>query len=341
MRDDHQLTAGVEVSKPVTVSLNDLIPNEHIRSGGINEDHVKLLAELGEELPPILAQKGSMRVIDGMHRLRAAAARGKTEIPVQFVDVSDADAFLQGVAANIAHGLPLSTAERKSAALLTIRMHPGWSDRAVGRACGLSHKTVGTLRRRAGDDLMPPVRRVGLDGRERPVDGTAGRRVVRKLLAEKPAASLREIAVEAGVSPGTVRKVRNGMSRENVDAEAQQPRGALMQKTPPPLGTADRRGPSPHKKRPPTDPTDVNTDVILTDVNADVILESLRQDPSLKYRSIGRDLLRLLHQRPSLALRREIIACIPEHWAPRVALLARVRAQEWLDVAGALENPYT
>jgi ParB-like chromosome segregation protein Spo0J len=339
VRDDHQSTAGVELSKPVTVSLHDLIPNQHIRSCGINEDHVKLLADFGEELPPILVQKSSMRVIDGMHRLQAAAAQGKTEIRVQFVDVSDADAFLRGVSANIAHGLPLSMADRKSAALRTIRMNPGWSDRAVGRACGLSHKTVGTLRSRAGNDLMPPARRVGLDGRERPVDSTAGRRVVRELLAKKPAASLREIAVEAGVSPGTVRKVRNGMGRGDLGTEAQRPIDALMEKTPLPLNSADRRVPSPHKKLPPTDPTDVNVDVIPADVNADVILESLRQDPSLKYRSTGRDLLRLLHQRPSLALRREIIASIPEHWAPRVALLARVRAQEWLDLAGVLENP--
>lgn len=47
-----------------------------------------------------------MRVIDGMHRLRAAQLQGRTEIDARLLDISDAEAFLRGVAANVSHGLP-------------------------------------------------------------------------------------------------------------------------------------------------------------------------------------------------------------------------------------------
>ncbi|MFC7729983.1 hypothetical protein [Actinomadura keratinilytica] len=67
-------------------------------------------------LPPILVHRRTMRVVDGMHRLRAARLQGRCEIGVRFVDGPDADVFVAAVRANIGHGLPLSLADREAAA---------------------------------------------------------------------------------------------------------------------------------------------------------------------------------------------------------------------------------
>jgi hypothetical protein len=57
-------------------------------------------------LPPLLVDRRSMRVIDGMHRLMAALLKKRETIDVEFFDGSYADAFLLAVEANVAHGLP-------------------------------------------------------------------------------------------------------------------------------------------------------------------------------------------------------------------------------------------
>jgi hypothetical protein len=98
--------------------------------------------------------------------------------------------------------------ERRRAAERLLVANPHWSDRAIGEACGLSSKLVAASRRRLTGHLPPLEARVGRDGRLRPLDATVGRRRAAELLAERPAASLREVALAAGVSPGTVRDVR-------------------------------------------------------------------------------------------------------------------------------------
>ncbi|MFI7020075.1 ParB N-terminal domain-containing protein [Streptomyces sp. NPDC050164] len=301
-----------------------MIINEDIRATGVDKDHVRGLADCDVEWPPILVQKGTMRVIDGMHRLRAAEMRGNCEIQVQFLDVDDEHAYLQGVAANVTHGLPLSLSDRKAAALRIMRMRPEWSDRAIGRACGISGKTVGSLRDREKGDAEPAARRIGRDGRSRPVDNAAGRRIAQELLAARPDSSLRKIAQEACVSPGTVRRVRDAMvERESAGAG---PADADIH----PRTTMVRRVPSPAGRR---------SAPLLSEVNANAILENLRQDPSLRYRAEGRRLLRLLHQRPALALGPGTIEAIPEHWLPAISVLARICAQEWVSLAEAVEAP--
>jgi hypothetical protein len=93
-----------------------------------------------------------------------------------------------------------------------LRDHPEWSDRRIAEVCGLSPKTVAVLRQTAlvGEELRRD-RRVGRDGRARPVRDTDARRRAAAALAENPEASLRVIARRAGTSPETVRAVRSSM----------------------------------------------------------------------------------------------------------------------------------
>ena len=62
-----------------------------------------------------LVDRRTMKVVDGMHRLMAAALRGLETIDVIF-DGNKADLFLRAVEENVMHGLPLSQTDRRSAA---------------------------------------------------------------------------------------------------------------------------------------------------------------------------------------------------------------------------------
>ncbi|GAA3865656.1 ParB N-terminal domain-containing protein [Saccharothrix violaceirubra] len=191
-----------------TVPIGSLVLAGSPRLAGEDDAHVRVLADTDAALPPILAHRPSMRVIDGRHRVRAALLRGEEEIRARFFDGDDAEAFLLSVSENVAHGLPLSRSDRAAAVERILRHTPEWSDRAIADATGLSARTVADIRRRATAGTPQSHTRIGRDGRRRPVDPAAGRRRVGELLAANPDASLREIARAAGVSPGTVRSVK-------------------------------------------------------------------------------------------------------------------------------------
>jgi hypothetical protein len=189
-----------------TVAVAALRGGGSPRQAGENLEHVRTLADVGTDLPPIIVRRVDMRVIDGMHRLRAARLRGDAEITVRFFDGDDQDAFVLAVRTNVTHGLPLSLADRKAAARRIVTSHPHWSDRMIATTAGLSAATVARLRR---EDATPtPSARVGQDGRVRPVDSFERRRVARAIMLAEPALSLREVARRAGISPETARTVR-------------------------------------------------------------------------------------------------------------------------------------
>jgi ParB/Sulfiredoxin domain len=64
-----------------------------------------MIAEVpAAQLPPILVQRATSRVIDGMHRVRAATIRGEDLISGRLVGCSDDAAFILSVRANNSHG---------------------------------------------------------------------------------------------------------------------------------------------------------------------------------------------------------------------------------------------
>ena len=71
------------------VPLSSLLPAFSPRIDGEDDEHIKMLADVGNELPPILVHRPTMRVIDGMHRLGAATMRGDAMIRVQFFERSE------------------------------------------------------------------------------------------------------------------------------------------------------------------------------------------------------------------------------------------------------------
>jgi ParB-like chromosome segregation protein Spo0J len=190
-----------------TVPVSSLRGGGSPRQAGENLEHIRALADVNAELPPIIVRRNDMRVIDGMHRLRAARLRGESEIAVRFFDGDDDEAFVLAVRTNVTHGLPLSLADRKAAAQQIVASHGHWSDRRIATTAGLSAATVARIRRERAEPT--PTIRVGNDGRVRPVNSLERRRVARAILLAEPQLSLREVARRAGISPETARSVRS------------------------------------------------------------------------------------------------------------------------------------
>jgi len=209
--------ADAELGPVATVAVATLRVSGSPRRNGENLEHIRTLADTQAELPPIIVHRTTMRVIDGVHRLRAARLRGQTDITARFFDGSDNEAFVLGVRTNVAHGLPLSLADRKAAADHIVASHQHWSDRMIATVAGLSAATVARIRRDRAEPAPPS--RIGHDGRVRPVNALERRRVARAILVAEPDLTLREVARRAGISPETARAVRGKL----VDVEPRPP----------------------------------------------------------------------------------------------------------------------
>lgn len=286
----------------VLIDLDDLREGGSPRVAGVDESHVDVLAGVLDKVPPILVHRESLRVIDGVHRVRAARLLGRTRLPARLVDADADDAFVAAVRANTEHGLPLTVADRKAAAATILRSHPHWSDRMIADVVGLSAKTVATTRTDDG------VARTGRDGKVRPLDGARRRRVAARLLAENPDLSLRQVAKMAGISPETARSVKVRLAR------GEDPAGH------------DRAAPA---RAVPPQP-DWTT-----------VVRRLRADPSLRFTETGRALLRLMDAHAVSTGRWESIAGgVPAHARSTVAAMAGEFARAWHSFAEQLErNP--
>jgi ParB-like chromosome segregation protein Spo0J len=314
---DSWSTAGIS-TETVIVPLSSIRSGESPRSGGEDMTHVARLAAMEGELPPVLVDKRSMRVIDGMHRLRAAVLRGRTTIEVRFFDGSSEDAFLHAVLSNVRHGLPLSQRDCQAAAERIIRSHPHLSDRAIAELAGLSAKTVTGIRRRSA--VVPQVSaRLGKDGKVRPVSGAEGRRRAARFLADNPNASLREIARGTGISPATARDVRRRLAGGEDPVPAR-------------LGATDER----RKRLGSAAGSGIQRVMRQTPA---FVLDKLLRDPALRYNGQGQRLLRWLQHNPVEPHERSsVIDAVPPHCAAMIVQLAHQIADDWLDLAHQLDE---
>jgi hypothetical protein len=302
------------------VPIDSLQVADSPRLSGENVEHTRVLAEAGAALPPIIVHRASLRVIDGMHRLRAAVLRKQYDIDVLFFDGDEKEAFVLAVKANVSHGLPLSLADRTAAATRILHTHPQWADRMIATVAGLSPKTVGAIRLRClTENNLQLNSRVGHDGRTRPVNCAEGRRIASNFIADNPDATLRMIAKAAGISQATARDVRTRM-RQTENPVLPNPRqhdNELRNNNAPPPSFSRHAPPKSGKS----------------------ILLSLKKDPSLRFTEVGRALLRLLDANtidPEGWLR--LIDNVPAHCASMVADIARECAESWHYVAQQVER---
>lgn len=289
------------------VDITVLQPADSPRLGGCSDEFVRALASSDAQLLPIVVHRTTMRVVDGAHRLQAAVLRGCGSVEVEYVDGPVEDVFVRSVELNLA---TLSTGDREAAARRLLRSHPQWSDRAIAASTGLAAKSVGVLRRAVGGRA---ANRVGRDGKVRPVNSAAGRRLAGQMIKARPDASLRDIARAAGVSPGTVRDVRQRLTA-GLDPVPERMRAAERADTDAPAGRTEVRAPA-------------------------VALPILRRDPSLRFNEHGRLLLRWLEAHAvSSGEWAEVVNGVPSHCRELVADMARGCAEAWAEMADALER---
>jgi len=281
----------------IRVPLTSIHAADSPRSAGEDGDHIRVLAELCVPLPPILVHRDTMRIIDGMHRFRAAALRGDSDIEVRFFDGEEEDAFVLAVRSNVTHGLPLSRSDRARAALRILASHPNWSDRMIAGAAGVSPKTVGAIRERSSVEIPQLAARVGVDGRTRRVRRfdveQSGPPSSDKPIARTQRRSARKLAVRTG---GPIR---------GLDFQPPDRRDATSPTRQEPPAKEQRPGP-------------------------DSLVSALRKDPSLRFSDSGRALLRLLDARDACPYDLDqLVDMVPRHWAGRVADLAHVYSVAW------------
>lgn len=287
------------------------------RIDGEDSEHTRALADVGAALPPIVVQRGSLRVIDGRHRVLAARSEGRGTIRARLFDGDEREAYLLAVGLNVRHGLPLTRADRLVAAERVAATHPEWSDRMIAGATGLGAGAVVEVRQRVAPEDGDRAARIGRDGRVRPINSAAGRELAGKLLRERPAASLRAVAREAGVSPSTVHDVRKRLDagEDLVPHAHRRPRD--------PAGE-HRADPSPGAGE---------------GVDVHATMAVLRDDPTLRFSQTGRGLLRWLEGQVRTFSHSEVVAgAVPEHCTGLVAQLARSYSRAWDEFAVRLER---
>lgn len=327
-------TQATEVTSAVmAVPVLALRPADSPRLNGEDRAHIARLAETETALPPILVDWRTMRVIDGMHRLMAASLQGRETIDVMFFDGSEADIFLRAVEENVAHGLPLSQADRRAAAERIVTSHSYMSDRAIGHSVGLAAKTVAVIRRSSSEGSPQSNARVGRDGRVRPLDSGAGRRRAAEVMTQQPEASLRDVARASGISPATVLDVRKRLERgespvpekATANAAAKCAGGNGAEDVTAGNGITAQTVRLGSRAAVPPDP-------------AAAVVKLLR-DPSLRNNERGKGMLRLLHVNAVGAEQLpEVADALPPHCVAIVVQLARQYAKMWHDFAQELDG---
>jgi hypothetical protein len=269
-----------------------------------------------------------MRVIDGIHRVRAAIRQGDKAIAAKIYQGTDDDAFLLAVRLNIAHGMPLTRAERTAAAARIIQSHPQWSDRMIAATAGLSHRTVAKARARSTGQSTHSTTRLGKDGRLRPINPAAGRLRVTALLAEDPTLPISAIAQQAAVSPSTVHAVRQRLR-------------AGQHPTPDPHQVTNHRL---DRSATTADPSHDAAHGVASAGGVDIkaVLADLKNDPSPQTTNRAQPLLRCLDRyHIEISWANKIIRMVPPDWARSVAQLAHEYARAWAHIATQLDQHTT
>ena len=315
---------GVTLGSAQLVEVSALSLGDSPRTGGEDVDHTASLMECEAPLPPILVHRPTMRIVDGLHRVRAAQAKGQRMIEAFLLDGSAESAFAAATAANLGNGLPLSLPDRRRAAARILQSHAHWSDRSISRLAGLSAKTIRAIRSR--HETAPAVgSRTGRDGRLRPINSATGRRAAAEYIAAHPQCSLRDAAKYAGISPNTVRDVRDRLKRGEDPVRCQTRTGPLTNR--------------PATARPTHRPPVVSQTSETSSTAVRPLLASLSRDPELRMSDSGRELLRWLHTHTVddvdvVAL----MATMPNHRQAQLAEIAARCSVSWSVIAHEMSS---
>ncbi|ARP72885.1 hypothetical protein LK07_27420 [Streptomyces pluripotens] len=195
-----------------TIPIRVLRHGKSLRTRGENQEYVSTLAQSPVKLPPIFVHRKTMRILDGMHRLKAAELRGDESIEVVFFDGDEEDAFVAAVSSNARHGMPLSFDDRTAAATRILGSRPHWPDHTIASVTGLDRRTVRALRVRLGVPDPQPTNLVPLE-RPRPAAPTRYAGLPGKASAPRLSTPVHQVAQEFGLEPRALVDVLNRLRR--------------------------------------------------------------------------------------------------------------------------------
>jgi N6-adenosine-specific RNA methylase IME4/DNA-binding CsgD family transcriptional regulator len=234
-------------------TLTQSIPLASIRTDGGTQSRTELIPEKiteyaqlmleGTVFPPIiLFYDGSDYWLgDGFHRCHSAEQIDRKLIDAEIRQGTRRDAVLYSMEANTRHGIPLSLSDRKRCAKMLLEDEE-WrqmSNREIGRRCGLSPSTVGSLRKEVLKESGVQIGHEAINEPVEPDDNNANVRKFRTNADKRQTVedffasnsdlehlSNREIARRCGVDEGTVRNYRKELLAEQITQET-----ATMQQT--------------------------------------------------------------------------------------------------------------
>lgn len=130
----------------------------------VDAHNVRSLCEAlaaGVELPPVIVEKKSKRVVDGFHRVKAALRCGGEGAEVLVIEKTfrtEADLFLESIRLNAAHGVRLGSVDRTRCMIVAERL--SIPPEAVAGALSVSvdklaQLTVSSTARTAGGLMVP------------------------------------------------------------------------------------------------------------------------------------------------------------------------------------------
>lgn len=147
----------------------------------------------------LIVQKGTLKLLDGYHRLQAARLAGLKEVWVEERDVQDNELLCEVIRFNQRHGVPLSTEERNEL-IYRLYYECGKTQEQIAQLTGLSQQGVSKILSKVTTttggkvDKINGDKRIRLQDEDMPV-------VARLLLA---GASHQEVAQQFGVARSTL-----------------------------------------------------------------------------------------------------------------------------------------
>jgi ParB-like chromosome segregation protein Spo0J len=177
-----------------------------------DKETVEHYAEIFQELPPIVIQKGTGKLVDGWHRWYAASKLGLTEVQVEEVKIPDNLLFAEAVKRNLKHGVPLKKHERNRAILRL--SDAGLSTHQVANILGCHQSTVSLVLKASrvqvtGDEYssLPLLHRVAIADAPPDKQPEIAKTVMEKRLTEKETKNL----IQAMSSPLLTDEDRDAM----------------------------------------------------------------------------------------------------------------------------------
>lgn len=191
-------------------------PRESIDQKTVDE-YAESYAALVKMPPVVIYFDGANAwLADGFHRYHAAKKSGVQAIDADWREGTLDMAKFYAAGANVGHGLRRKDADKKRAIIMLL-------ETTEGKKWSTQHGGIEKIRKHCGVS-QPYASEVVANYRTDKLPSRAEKRAkVERALAEKPTATAREIAAEAGVSHTTVENIREEKARCSAKGEAPAP----------------------------------------------------------------------------------------------------------------------